>query len=141
MIIADVGEHRQEEIDFAPKGKGAGANYGWRVFEGNLRIHRHEQAPRAVKPALTYPHTNHRCAIVGGHVIRDPSLPALVARYLYGDYCTGELRTVKLSAGKARDDQPLPLRVPSLTSFGQDTTGRLYATSFYGAVYRLAPSG
>src|SRR5882672_10666157 len=36
FVIADVGEGQREEIDFAPTGTGAGANYGWSCFEGSL---------------------------------------------------------------------------------------------------------
>ena len=35
MWIADVGQSQWEEIDFAPAGRGAGANYGWNRLEGN----------------------------------------------------------------------------------------------------------
>ena len=35
--IGDVGQDAVEEIDFVRRGKGAGANFGWRVFEGRSR--------------------------------------------------------------------------------------------------------
>ena len=34
LIIADVGQDQWEEIDHSPRGRAAGANFGWRVFEG-----------------------------------------------------------------------------------------------------------
>ena len=37
LIIADVGQDKEEEIDFQARGTGAGANYGWSVWEGDRR--------------------------------------------------------------------------------------------------------
>jgi hypothetical protein len=42
---------------------------------------------------------------------------------------------------RATDDRPLGLEIPSLTSFGEDDAGRIYATSQNGPVYRLDPAG
>jgi hypothetical protein len=67
-------------------------------------------------------------------VVRDPSLPALAGRYVYGDFCTGELRTADLTAGT---DRALNLVVPALSSFGEDAAGRIYAASLAGPVFRL----
>ena len=76
MVIGDVGQDETEEVDFAVRGRGRGANYGWRVFEGRRRETR-ERAPGAVAPVLTYPHSAGRCAITGGYVVRDPALASL----------------------------------------------------------------
>ena len=45
LWIGDVGQGEWEEIDFVRKGKGKGANFGWRVFEGNARYAPGESAP------------------------------------------------------------------------------------------------
>ena len=45
LTIGDVGQDEVEEIDFVRKGKGRGANFGWRVFEGNDRYTPGESAP------------------------------------------------------------------------------------------------
>jgi glucose/arabinose dehydrogenase len=139
LIIADVGQSHAEEIDFARRGRGRGANYGWRPFEGRRRVYPRERANGAVGPVLTYPHTGRRCAITGGYVVRDLALGGLVGQYLYGDFCTGQIRAVRLAERSAKQDHAVGLRVPALTSFGQDAAGRIYATSFFGAVYRLDP--
>jgi hypothetical protein len=69
-------------------------------------------------------------------------LKSLYGRYLYGDFCSGQLRSFPAVPGKrATDDRPLGPEVPSLTSFGEDDAGRIYATSLDGAVYRLDPAG
>ena len=80
--------------------------------------------------------------MTGGYVVRDPGLPTLYGRYLYGDYCEGELRSFTAEAGsEATDDRALGLQVPQLSSFGEDAAGRLYVTSLEGAVYRLVAQG
>ena len=136
LTIADVGQDAVEEIDFAPAGTGAGANYGWSCFEGSLRFN-DCAAPGHVPPAFEYSSagTEARCSITGGYVVRDPSLPALAGRYVYGDFCTGELRTADLAAGT---DRALNLVVPALSSFGEDAAGRVYAASLGGPVFRLS---
>jgi hypothetical protein len=74
--------------------------------------------------------------------VRDRSLPSLYGRYLYGDYCAGQLRSfVPGSGAQASDDRPLGPTVDSLSSFGIDDAGHLYAVSLDGPVYRLARAG
>ena len=73
------------------------------------------------------------CSITGGYVVRDPALPALRGRYVYGDFCLGQPAQREAAAGGARADRALALpRVPSLSSFGEDARGRVYAVSLSG---------
>jgi glucose/arabinose dehydrogenase len=137
LAIGDVGQNQQEEIDFAPRGTGAGANYGWSIWEGDRR-EKPGRAPKAVFPVLVKLHTQGYCAIIGGYVVRDRSLGPLYGRYLYGDDCKPQISSVKLSRGHARGDRFTGLSVPERSAFGEDTLGRLYAVSLTGPVYRLA---
>jgi glucose/arabinose dehydrogenase len=141
LVIGDVGQNEFEEVDYVPRGKGAGANFGWSAFEGDKRFNRDQNAPGAIRPILVYSHSSGGCSVTGGYVVRDPRLAALDGRYVYGDFCAGELRSFVPSAGGARDDRSLHLSVPSLSSFGEGSDGRVYATSLEGPVYRLDPSG
>ena len=36
LYIGDVGQNRQEEVDFQANSGTGGQNYGWRILEGNL---------------------------------------------------------------------------------------------------------
>lgn len=138
LVIGDVGQDEVEEIDFLRKGRTAGANFGWRPFEGT-RKNFDEPAPDAVSPVLQFQHSNGYCSITGGYIVRDPALTALKGKYVYGDFCEGHIRAARLSAGKATGDKQLALpRVSSLSSFGQDSRGRIYVVSLDGAVSRLA---
>ncbi len=139
LMIGDVGQNEFEEVDYLPRGRAAGANLGWSAFEGDARFNDDQSAPGAVRPILVYSHQTGGCSITGGYVVRDPSLRSLYRRYIYGDFCSGELRSFVPSLPRASDDKALGLNVPSLSSFGEDSSGHVYATSLEGPVYRLDP--
>jgi hypothetical protein len=87
---------------------------------------------------LAKPHVHGFCAIVGGYLIRGRRLPSLRGRYIYGDVCTGRLRSARLGLPRATADRSERLAVPYLNSFGRDARGRLYAVSLDGPVYRVS---
>jgi hypothetical protein len=151
LVIADVGQEKREEVDWAPApGLGVGANYGWNCREGRIAGPSTDPGCPPVppsgapptpnpftEPVFDYPHINPVQAIVGGYVVRDASLGNLYGRYLYGDFGTGEIRSLVLSEAFA-SDRSEGLAVANLVSFGEDSCGRLYAVSKSGPVYRLA---
>lgn len=147
LVLGDVGERRREEVDFLPVSATARADFGWPACEGELAFpDAGEDEPCGLapaehaSPALTYPHDDGRCSVIGGFVVRDAALPALAGRYLYGDYCHGGVRSAVVGAGGASDDAATGLSVSWLSSFGQDASCRLYVTSMAGPVYRLDPT-
>jgi glucose/arabinose dehydrogenase len=138
MVIGDVGQNAVEEIDYAPKGAARGANYGWRPFEGTRRNFS-EPAPGAVPPVITHNHDAGFCSITGGYIVRDPNVPALRGRYVYGDVCQNTLWNARLSAGNATHVGRLNVHdVSNVVSFGEDPSGRVYVVSLNGPVYRFA---
>lgn len=136
LAIGDVGQDSLEEVNLVADG--SGANFGWSAFEGTERFNDDQEAPGAVEPVLTYPTSGDNCSVTGGHVVRDRSLKSLYGRYVYGDYCAGDLRSFSAQPETpAADDRPLGLSVEGLSSFGADNAGRIYVTSLAGPVYRL----
>jgi len=141
IVIADVGDGTREEINV-----GLAANYGWPCREGRLdtAVDDPRCASGFTDPVLEKTHGpsgDGYCAITGGYVVRDPGLPTLLGRYVYGDNCSPGLRSVDLA--NPASDAPLGLTVPGLSSFGEDMCGRLFVMSLGGPVYRLvdgAPS-
>jgi hypothetical protein len=77
------------------------------------------------------------CSIVAGVFVQDPSLPTLVGRHLYSDFCDASLRSFRLEGKEAVDDKVVAPGVPLLSSFGLDAAGRVYVTSLTGQVYRV----
>jgi hypothetical protein len=139
LAIGDVGQDHVEEIDFRTKGTGRGVNFGWRAWEGTRHEDPSVRVSGDVKPVLQYTHDRGGCSVTGGYVIRDSRLRALAGRYVYGDFCAGNLLTAKLRQSGASGRRALGLHVASLSSFGEDSSGRVYVVSLDGPVYRLDP--
>ncbi len=138
LAIGDVGQDAVEEIDFVRRGRGRGANFGWRPYEGRRRLTREPVAGRYVPPVLQLRHDDGYCSVTGGVFVRDRALRGLVGRYVYGDFCDGRLRSAVLRPGRARDLGRLPVRaVGSISTFGEDARGRVHVASLDGSVYRL----
>jgi hypothetical protein len=156
LVIGDVGQDNWEEIDFAHPGQNAGANYGWPCFEGD---HTNSAADpgecsgvttgNTVAPVFEYPHCSASVfcgsGIIGGYVVRDPAIPELYGRYIYGDLSTSGskgLRSIVLGQPSASGDASVALNVSGLSGFGEDAGGCVYAESVNnGGVWRIAPAG
>ncbi|HEU5062357.1 MAG TPA: PQQ-dependent sugar dehydrogenase [Solirubrobacterales bacterium] len=141
LWIGDVGQDDWEEVDFAAApAVGIGANYGWSCREGNESNPTSDPACGSagpfVDPIFQYPNPAQGCAIIGGYVARGPGLGDLWGRYLYGDLCSGNIRSFAL-VNPGLTDRYEGASVGSLNSFGEDSCGRLYAVSGDGPVYRI----
>lgn len=142
LTIGDVGQEEQEEVDIVARGGGSGASFGWSALEGDQVYNDDQESPDAITPALVATHADGNCSITGGLVVRDRDLPTLYGRYLYGDFCLGELHSFTPEPGKrAGDDMPLGLDVASVSSFGTDAGSNVYAVSIEGSLFRLDPAG
>ena len=96
--IGDVGQDDIEEIDRVllepdepPK------NLGWSAFEGTERMGEGDDSltdGELVWPVAQYPHDD-GCSVTGGYVYQGTALPRLAGRYLYGDFCSGVLWSLK----------------------------------------------
>jgi glucose/arabinose dehydrogenase len=138
LTIGDVGQDAIEEIDFMRRSRARGANFGWRPWEGRRRNF-NEPARGAVFPVITHTHAAGFCSITGGYIVRDRNVPSLFGRYVYSDLCDGRVRAVRLRAGRVTRGRPLALpKLPQVSSFGEDSQGRVYVMSLSGPVYRIA---
>jgi glucose/arabinose dehydrogenase len=137
LYIGDVGQNNFEEIDYASRGTARGKDFGWSCFEGTARFDTSRRCPNPVKPVLTYGLAGQNCAVTAGVVVRDPALPQLAGRFLYGDFCAGQVRSFGISGGRATDDRAVGVNVSQLSSFGEDAAGRVYLASLDGPAYRL----
>lgn len=143
LYIGDVGQDKWEEVNYLARARLPRLqNYGWSVYEGRHGFKPAEplnKSGRLVRPVYEYSHgqSDARCSVTGGYVYRGSAQPALRGRYFFGDYCSGEIWSLKIQSGKAVAIRREPITVPSLTSFGQDANGELYALSLRGPVYRI----
>lgn len=139
LYIGDVGQDRWEEIDFVPRGTQGLLNFGWDVYEGDEQVEDKELSGdgELVSPIAVYAH-DAGCSVTGGFVYRGSAVPALRGRYLYGDYCSGTIWSLRVENGEATGVRRERVSLPQLASFGEDADGELYLVSQAGAVYRLA---
>jgi hypothetical protein len=142
LVVGDLGEDRADEIDVASfaSGAGGGANFGWSCYEGfqpynDCSVSQHATPfMEKVAPPGTQ---GCRYSLTGGYVVRDPAL-SLNGRYVYGDFCGGEIRSVSLADAASDAPTGIPnLGSQSLVSFGEDSCGRLYVVDLRGPVYRV----
>jgi Glucose / Sorbosone dehydrogenase len=138
LVIGDVGQNATEEIDFARAsgGRAKGANFGWYPCEGSFVQGTMNACTFGTLPVIDQSHDNGWFAIIGGVVVRDPSLPSLYGRYLYGDNSQPVLHAATMALPRARDSVTA-LRVPQLAGISEDTAGCVYASALSGAVYRV----
>jgi glucose/arabinose dehydrogenase len=137
VVIADVGQDKYEEVDFVKHGQLGGKNFGWSMQEG-FHSYYGGTPKNYVKPVIERSHSDGYCSITGGYIVRDRSLKSLYGRYVYGDYCKPQLRWATLRSGRASGGGTIGLQVGSLSSFGQDARGRVYAVSQSGPIFRLS---
>ena len=140
LYLGDVGADTWEEIDYLPRGTRWPVNLGWPAYGGRSRT----TAPaalgpgRLIRPIFVYRHHGKRCsAVVGGYVYRGLALPALRGRYVFGDFCAGNVSSFRAVVGRARGLR-LEGRLGSLlSSFGEDARGELYVCAYSYTTSRL----
>ncbi len=139
LAIGDVGQDDFEEIDHVGLDNALGANFGWDLFEGNSVFDGNGSEPANYKaPIHQYDSNGPNCAITGGYVSRDANTPALTGRYVYADFCAGEIRSLDPGAqNPSSTDAAVGLSVDSPSSFGEGAGDKLYVVSLGGDVFRI----
>jgi glucose/arabinose dehydrogenase len=132
LWIGDVGQGAWEEVDVAraADGGGRGLNFGWNRMEGAHCFAPSSGCDRTglTLPFVEYGHGAGDCAIIGGYVYRGKAIPGLQGTYLYGDECSGTIRSVA-AAGPAGQKQAIALATSrAISSFGEDEAGEQYLT-------------
>ena len=148
--IGDVGQNRWEEIDYLPKGKGAGSNFGWRLREADKANPNKgiagDKPENNVEPVYVYKHGNagdEGLSVTGGYVYRGP-VKELEGRYIFGDYNNRRVWSFALKNGKATsvkdhtdDFTPEDGRIGMISSFGEDPAGNVYIVDHGGPILRI----
>jgi glucose/arabinose dehydrogenase len=137
LWIGDVGAGLREEVDFQPAGAGGGQNYGWNDLEGTVAHRR--PPPDAVPPVYEYDHRTGACAVTGGFVYRGNALPDLTGWYVFGDYCSGAIRALRLTPAGPQVNVISGADIRRFSSFGEDQEGELYVLSLADGIYKLQP--
>ncbi len=136
LWVGDVGQNKWEEVDRIVKG----GNYGWNLKEGTHAFTGGKRSPARddlIEPIAEYSHAE-GLSVTGGYVYRGRAHAALVGRYVYGDYVTGRIWSVKEDRdGGEHDVQPLMRVQQPIAQFAEDADGELFVVSHAGRVYRI----
>ena len=111
----------------------AGANLGWPLQEGDLCSSGSPGCADTLPPAATYGHGDDICAAVIGGV----TLPEPDGRYVFGDFCSGQVWALEGGASEGwrmRELLDLPF---SISAFGTGHDDEVYILTFGGPVIRL----
>ena len=168
--LADVGQNKWEEVNFEPASSKGGLNYGWRIMEANHCYDPKENCPTEglIKPIIEYPNdANHPafafriieelsfsetdvegCSVTGGYVYRGQKIKSIEGQYIFGDYCSGNIWTLKVVNGKAINFKNRTEEInigggeftTYISSFGQDSDGEIYIIDYNGGIYKLIES-
>uniref|UniRef100_A0A3Q1EN57 HHIP like 1 n=1 Tax=Acanthochromis polyacanthus TaxID=80966 RepID=A0A3Q1EN57_9TELE len=158
IFCGDVGQNKFEEIDIIERGR----NYGWRAREGFSCYDKKLCANSSlddVLPIYAYPHKMGK-SVTGGYVYRGCEYPNLNGMYIFGDFMSGRLMSLRedKSTGEWKYNEicmgvGLTCAFPGLInnyhqyiiSFAEDESGELYfmstevpsATSPTGVIYKV----
>lgn len=149
LWIGDVGQGRQEEIDFQPADSAGGENYGWRLREGTIPTPGVGGAPPAdhVEPIYSYEHSSEfepdptlrGNVVIGGYVYRGP-VEAFQGHYIFVDAGSRNFWSLDPDAVDPRASvrqinsrlAPNVGTVSAIGSFGEDNDGNLYFMETFG---------
>ncbi|XP_044211101.1 HHIP-like protein 1 [Thunnus albacares] len=158
MFCGDVGQNKFEEVDLIVKG----GNYGWRAKEGFSCYDRklcQNSSLDDILPIFAYPHKLGK-SVTGGYIYRGCQMPNLNGLYIFGDFMSGRLMSLKenVTTGEWQYNEVCmgrdqTCRFPKLInsyykyiiSFAEDEAGELYflatgapsATVRAGVIYKI----
>jgi glucose/arabinose dehydrogenase len=137
LWIGDVGQGSFEEIDVVRAGSGGGQNFGWNLTEG---FHCYPSGESCARDGLTPPVTEYDhgfgCSVTGGFVYRGTQ-SSLAGGYVFADYCSGNVWLIDARAGEVREPRLVAETGRSISSFGEDEAGELFATDLQGELVRV----
>lgn len=128
LIAADVGQDSYEEIDLV----GRGDNLGWSLREGH---HCHAAKPNCNQEGLLEPLFDYGRelghSITGGFVFTSSRVHALMGRYIFADFVSGNVWSMTLPAVSQPTPATLLGRFPhNIATLGRDADGEVFAGDF-----------
>ena len=121
---ADVGQNSYEEIDVIE----SGLNYGWNTMEANhcFPPGTNCNSEGFEPPVWEYElYVDGVCSITGGFVYRGDTLFSLQGKYIYGDWCTGDIWALTYNQDGNHINEHLLVAGINITTFGLDEQNEL----------------
>jgi glucose/arabinose dehydrogenase len=125
LWAADVGQNAWEEIDIIYPG----LNYGWNEMEAS---HCYPPGSNCNPDDFELPvweyelYVDGVCSVTGGYVYRGSDIFTLRGKYIYGDWCTGDLWALSSVDNENYINEDLIRTDINITSFGIDQYNELY---------------
>lgn len=136
LWAGDVGQDHWEEVNIVIKG----GNYGWNIREGSHCFEGDVCPSQGLIPPVTEYSHGEGCSVTGGYVYRGEAIGGLEGQYLFADFCSGTVwslrqvtedswnRTVLLNSGLA------------VSSFARGPDGEVYLLDYgAGGIHKLVP--
>ncbi len=138
LWAGDVGQDLWEMIEIVEPG----GNYGWSINEGThpFKPDREPGPTPILKPLVEHPHSESR-SITGGYIWTAAQPADLHGCYIYGDYDTGKIWSVKLVDGKATEPRQLADTQLRIVALAQNQAGEVLVLDHVsGTLNRFVPA-
>lgn len=143
MFAGDVGQNAWEEVDVIIPG----GNYGWRYREGRHCYNPPSNCPTQglIDPIAEYGR-DLGASVTGGYVYSGYAVPELYGAYLYADYVSGRIWSLRYDGTDVTSGPTVLVDSAGfpISSFGQTLDGEVYVIGFaFGAprgIYALRPA-
>ncbi|MBH91087.1 MAG: glucose sorbosone dehydrogenase [Candidatus Marinimicrobia bacterium] len=125
LWAADVGQNAWEEIDIIS----SGLNYGWNEMEAS---HCYPPGSNCNPDDFELPiweyelYVDGVCSVTGGYVYRGSDIFSLRGKYIYGDWCTGNIWSLEASDNGNYINEDVIRTDINITSFGVDQNNELF---------------
>ena len=129
----DVGANDWEEVSKVVKG----GNHGWPIKEGSHCVEAGCDSTGLIDPVYDYSHDD-GCSVIGGHVYRGSLIPSLTGKYIFADWCTGEITSID-DSGQGPIVTSLLTTGMSIRDFTVTPDGELYVSDGGTEIMQLVP--
>jgi glucose/arabinose dehydrogenase len=149
IICSDAGRLMYEEIDIIERG----GNYGWPTLEGSHCYVPPGDPPQTtcsrlgkIMPIHDYDHFQGDCCVIGGYVYRGKSAPSLAGKYLYADFCSGNIWALTEQPDGHWTNELIHSAPFMISSFGEDLDHEVYVCEYQdvdepvSSIYRIVDS-
>ncbi|MGB0579729.1 MAG: PQQ-dependent sugar dehydrogenase [Limisphaerales bacterium] len=139
LWVGDVGWELWEMIHLVKKG----SNHGWSAMEASNPIRPETASPLApiTPPAAAHPHTE-AASMTGGYEYTGSRLPKLKGAYIYGDYETGKIWSLRHDGSQVTEHIEIADTPHRISTFGVGNNNELYYINYTteSEIYRLIPN-
>jgi len=137
LWVGQNGQDLWEQVYLVRRGE----NYGWSVQEGSQPFYplRSRGKEPIVNPAAEHHHSEFR-SLTGGVVYRGSNLAGLDGSFVYGDYSTGRIWSIRHDGRQVTENREIADTTLQITGFAQNHAGELLVVDHGGGIYRLEAS-